>query len=44
MTKEAALDIFIQLAESYRGTYAEHQKLQEAIKVLSELKEVTSDG
>ena len=34
MTTEQAISIFRQLAENYRGTWEEHQRLQEAIAVL----------
>jgi len=35
MTKEQALAILTQLAAAYRGTLAEHQKIQEALKEIS---------
>jgi len=34
MTKEQALEILAQLAAAYRGTLAEHQQIQEALKVI----------
>jgi len=36
VTKEQALQIIAQLAAVYRGTLAEHQEIQEALKTLKE--------
>lgn len=35
MTKEQALQILVQVASVYRGTLAEHDQIQEALKVLA---------
>jgi len=36
MTKEQALEILAHLASLYRGTLAEHQEIQQALKVLKD--------
>ena len=45
MTKEQAMQLLSQLAANYRGTLEEHQNLQNALKVVSDLvtKEVTEE-
>ena len=39
MNKENALQVLKQVCEAYRGTLQEHNALQEALKVVSELEE-----
>lgn len=39
MTKDQAINLLSQVCAIYKGTLEEHQKLQEALKIVRELEE-----